>query len=133
MLEMMKRGPEIVRRLFLIIIWGIVVLFTVMTMILGINEFTDEDGEKIKNEEEAEKIIKQIDSWDKETMMTYDEALEQIEVLDNLENYYQSRERKKKEMFLFIGFPILCPLIGFGLHKLVNQLIFHEVVSEKTM
>lgn len=104
-----------------------------MTMILGINEFTDEDGEKIKNEEEAEKIIKQIDSWDKETMMTYDEALEQIEVLDNLENYYQSRERKKKEMFLFIGFPILCPLIGFGLHKLVNRLIFHEVVSEKTM
>ena len=130
----MSRGVEIVRRLLLTAMWVIVAILAFTLTWFGINNYTkDYWSLKIKSHEEAEKLadlVAENDQLDKELGNSYEAKDEESEMWKNvklhLEKYYDEMEQRKKEMWMYIGFSIICPLVGFGLHKLINWIMVHK-------
>ena len=131
----MNRGLEIVRRLFLTAMWFAVGAIAIISTYAGISEYTEDYWYlKIKNEEEAKRAYQQVDIWEKDSKyksktMTEGEALKELEILTNLENYENVKAKKRNQMWLSIGLSIICLLVGLGLHKLINWIMVYKQKS----
>ena len=130
----MSRGLEIVRRLLLTALWFSVGAIAIISTYAGISEYAEDYYFlEIKNDEQArdysEKLseVNQLDN-ELDTKST-DPAYVANVLKEWLDEYYEERDKREKQMWLSIGLSIICPLVGFGLHKLINWIMVYKQVK----
>jgi hypothetical protein len=130
----MNRGLEIVRRLLLTAMWAIIIFISIGSPAVGIKNYWEaKDMRQLKYEEYRNETAE----WDNvphnsnADIMLFGEELKRYntvnsywhEVLDQYVTYIQKKER---EMWGCFGVGLVFPLIGFGLHKLINWIMVHK-------
>ena len=117
----MSKGYEIIRRLLLTASWAVVIFFTILVPIIGVNKLDYVPySMTIKNDKEADLIEEVILDPAKYDITKIDE------VKSELEEYRTHKKEITRLAWLCILSPILIIPIGFAVHKLNNWILVYK-------